>query len=1176
MTITASAAHLPLPQHNQSAIRPDSNTPLTANTPPDSRALGDNQLTQNMISAMNKRKDYQQEPVQIPPSSTLGQWRTQLAFALKNPEFQDWIKDTRIAPGSIVIFPDTDSISVAINHRRVTFTPNDSSGWSSVAAPVLAAGEVIAGGSGDPIHYNDAFRDTVEVRKVASFYGSPVMERMIHKETASTHTNAEPGQIFQPRHHPEYGDYALHKQRQAVADIYHRHTEQIPPTEDNSNDKKVDPRQKPAPVASPDSELYSARATIYGSDTISPPTTGYTVEERLQHIDAFAKRVKNHIGDIESGNEGARNVKFQNARLLTEPAGYFSAGLLAAGYDPHEKITVTFTSYTGMGKPDVLTHTDKRTYFAWEIAAGALAHDKVQRGGPINFNFMHIESQDRSKVKDLESLGEKLQNHWEAEIAKPMRVASGAVAQRSGKADAYVIRATLQNLRDNEDSIETLSPAGQEAVNRTLDNNGQVIIPNLYGYPLAGYAFIPYTPYNGDYEHRPNKGLMVDLRNGSVREINGDDAFASWAKDNREHVLRSFNASNRQGGKDAHWPRAGYVLDCLIQDNKSRFPGYYNAFSDQSIPVRELFNYTLSRDSDYQLKHGDLESGIASHYQALNANNAVWSDQTEVFGSSQQNWKAAKDLWGNTFGYVPVVGNAGNIVFGVHDSIYGMKADDRVGGNAAAVLSSLQLVHEVALIAAEPLLGEADAIVDSAAIQHYSWTYNAQTKDFELVRVPKASSSTDDVIVPKEEESEDKPETGKVDGAPPTEPGVNRLSPSQAGNISQYAVPNGEQLIENAVRNSKGIYQLKDETTGNDYWFVRYTDATGVPQVYEIRGNFRLKNNYVQIIDPDTRKPVMTVHAKPDGKWGSNDILGGRRHLGRSLPPTDSVYMDRVLAGNAINDINDGAAAIGQIRRWFRRDMDIFYDNLATNGMPTRPELPVMTINSTPESAIQSTLSQPGVRGLVIGEMHDEPSAYQLVIDKMKHFKASGVSTLYVEGAPFIQGSSNIADAALLPSDAPYFGPHAYSADYTGGPTLLDVINEADKHGIKVIGLEHQQLTWRTDDRMHIYTHAQGVEDRLKEFNYHAVKIIERTPPGGKFVAIVGKSHMNTDLGVPCIAELTDSVGVSVSPSLKGSSSLVSQPPHTPPPSLKFEHGSNTPQPSGDIHLDYNIDALTV
>ena len=73
---------------------------------------------------------------------------------------------------------------------------------------------------------------------------------------------------------------------------------------------------------------------------------------------------------------------------------------------------------------------------------------------------------------------------------------------------------------------------------------------------------------------------------------------------------------------------------------------------------------------------------------AVNTKNAAWADQTEVFGSSQQTWKAAKEFWGNTFAYIPGLGNQGNIVFGTHDGIYGMTASDRVGGNAAAVISS--------------------------------------------------------------------------------------------------------------------------------------------------------------------------------------------------------------------------------------------------------------------------------------------------------------------------------------------------------------------------------------------------------------------------------------------------------------------------------------------------------
>lgn len=99
------------------------------------------------------------------------------------------------------------------------------------------------------------------------------------------------------------------------------------------------------------------------------------------------------------------------------------------------------------------------------------------------------------------------------------------MAQRSGKADAYLVKGTLQSLVNDKTGFESLSPAGQAAVKRTLAHNGQVIIPNVYGYPLAGYAFIPNTPYDANYEHRPNQGLMIDLRKGSAHEIQGMKAL---------------------------------------------------------------------------------------------------------------------------------------------------------------------------------------------------------------------------------------------------------------------------------------------------------------------------------------------------------------------------------------------------------------------------------------------------------------------------------------------------------------------------------------------------------------------------------------------------------------------------------------------------------------------------
>ncbi|MGC3728237.1 hypothetical protein ACPTHA_14590, partial [Enterococcus faecalis] len=89
--------------------------------------------------------------------------------------------------------------------------------------------------------------------------------------------------------------------------------------------------------------------------------------------------------------------------------------------DPHEKITVTFNAYVGKWKPEVKTNTETRTYFAWEIAAGALKHDRPAEGGLLNFQTMEIQPQDRSKINDLEALGAKLQDHWKDDIAKPLR-----------------------------------------------------------------------------------------------------------------------------------------------------------------------------------------------------------------------------------------------------------------------------------------------------------------------------------------------------------------------------------------------------------------------------------------------------------------------------------------------------------------------------------------------------------------------------------------------------------------------------------------------------------------------------------------------------------------------------------------------------------------------------------
>lgn len=219
--------------------------------------------------------------------------------------------------------------------------------------------------------------------------------------------------------------------------------------------------------------------TIFGINTVQPPAPELTLSERKQRADDYGTRVLEQMKDIENGSESQRNLNFLNARPFMRPAGFFSGGLMAAGVDPHEKITVLFTTSVGKGGvAERRTGGHESTYDAWEIAA-------------LNFQNMHIKPEDQDKVNTFTALAKTLQKALQTDIMSQMQAENGKFFHRSGKADAFSVRATLQNLKNDNVAFGTLRQEAQQAVQRTLDKNGQVIIPNLYGYPMRGYAFIP-------------------------------------------------------------------------------------------------------------------------------------------------------------------------------------------------------------------------------------------------------------------------------------------------------------------------------------------------------------------------------------------------------------------------------------------------------------------------------------------------------------------------------------------------------------------------------------------------------------------------------------------------------------------------------------------------------------
>ena len=113
---------------------------------------------------------------------------------------------------------------------------------------------------------------------------------------------------------------------------------------------------------------------------------------------------------------------------------------------------------------------------------------------------------------------------------------------------------------------------------------------------------------------------------------------------------------------------------------------------------------------------------------------------------------------------------------------------------------------------------------------------------------------------------------------------VNRLRPSLAGDISQYAVKDGEALLNGSRASAGGIHQVKD-AAGNDRWLLRYRNGTGDSRVYEVGQDFRPGEGRARIIDPQTRQPVLTVQSG-NGEWQRSALPGGVQPRTNTEPQT--------------------------------------------------------------------------------------------------------------------------------------------------------------------------------------------------------------------------------------------------------------------------------------------------
>ena len=219
------------------------------------------------------------------------------------------------------------------------------------------------------------------------------------------------------------------------------------------------------------------------------------------------------------------------------------------------------------------------------------------------------------------------------------------------------------------------------------------------------------------------------------------------------------------------------------------------------------------------------------------------------------------------------------------------------------------------------------------------------------------------------------------------------------------------------------------------------------------------------------------------------------------------------------------------LTRRLKADATAFFKQLRQSSPAAVP----MLAENAPDRQILETLFN-SRDGIVIGEEHDKTAGVQVLIDNMEELKRLGVTTLYLEGffadlsgaeleayfaAPDAQMPAHTQQWADLLSTCEGLDPH-------GPYTKRELIRLAHAKGIEIRPLDCVASYFGPYFRLIGY---QFSRTRLKMMNYFgAATIVQHrwARGGGKWVALVGASHINMKHGIAGLAELTGSFGIRV------------------------------------------------
>lgn len=196
------------------------------------------------------------------------------------------------------------------------------------------------------------------------------------------------------------------------------------------------------------------------------------------------------------------------------------------------------------------------------------------------------------------------------------------------------------------------------------------------------------------------------------------------------------------------------------------------------------------------------------------------------------------------------------------------------------------------------------------------------------------------------------------------------------------------------------------------------------------------------------------------------------------------------------------------------------FNREAHEGLKNAPSIrfQVKVPETSKESRLKTTfkrwLTTESFSGVILGESHFECGLKSFLIKNMARLKAYRVDTIFLE---FLCEEEQAAlDRYLQPDQKNLTLPpevfattHVQDRHYghPAGSRLVDVISAAKKHGIRIVGMESEaSRSFSLDPR---YGHNSNIPARTMGLNYTATRIINREKRDGKFVVLVGNSHVS-------------------------------------------------------------------